>query len=78
MPSLRRTIACILMVWYLPGCSTYRITRTTPQQAVQGEERVILTVQDGSGVRTLYRQYRRELVRHRRHGPRAWMAVSGR
>jgi hypothetical protein len=45
------------MVWYLPGCSTYRITRTTPQQAVQGEERVILTVQDGSGVRTLYLEH---------------------
>ncbi len=52
MRSLRRAVACILVVWYLPACTTYRVASVTPQQAVQGEEEVIVTVRAGRGLRT--------------------------
>ena len=40
MRQLRRAIAFLLLVWLLPGCSTYRTTDLTPQEAVVGQEAV--------------------------------------
>jgi hypothetical protein len=48
MRLLRRPIAFLLLVWFLPACSTYRTTDLTPQEAVAGQKivRVVATPED--------------------------------
>ena len=54
MRPLRRPIACLLLVWYLPACTSYKTTAVAPQEAVAGQKTVIVTVDAGGSQETLH------------------------
>jgi len=46
---VRRLIAIVLLAWFLPACSSFQTTDLAPQEAVENQEQVILTVADSTG-----------------------------
>ena len=53
MRMLRRPIAYLLLVLYVPACTSYRTTNLAPQEAVADEGTVVVTVTNGAGTETL-------------------------
>lgn len=49
MNRIRRWIACVLAVWWLPGCSNYVATTPVAPATIRVHDRVILTVVDSTG-----------------------------
>ena len=54
MRSLRRPIAALLLVWYLPACTSFQPTDVAPQRALNGTSRAIVTVATGGATETVY------------------------
>ena len=48
-----RPIAYLLLIWYLPACMSYQRTEVAPQQAIEGQESVIVTVAAGADTTAL-------------------------
>jgi len=50
---MRRGTALLLLFWYLPACTAYTRTNPVAPSTINGQERVILTVADGSGTHSV-------------------------
>ena len=54
MRTFRRPIAYLMMLWYLPACTSYRTTDLSPQEAVASGESVVVTFLRSTGGSTGY------------------------
>jgi hypothetical protein len=53
MRFLRRPVAFVLLLWYLPACTSYQTSTLAPRDAVSGEPSVLLKVVDGEKTKTV-------------------------
>ncbi len=55
MPYLRKPVAILLLVWYLPACATsFQPTDLSPQEVVAQEYEIKVKVRDGDRTETVH------------------------
>jgi len=53
MQPIRRLIALLMLIAYLPACSSYRVSALAPTEAVAGRDEVEVQVGQGSGAESV-------------------------
>jgi hypothetical protein len=54
MRNLRKPIATLLLLWYLPACTRYQALEVAPQEALADTDRVAVKVSQDGETRTIY------------------------